>query len=64
MGVLIATAVSLLLLLAALLFYAFKPVENMTAAIAALLERFGPDARWAIVPDGLQGITISVKIIG
>jgi len=30
----------------------FKPVENMTGAIAALLDRFGPDARWAIVPDG------------
>ena len=30
----------------------FKPVANMTEAIAELLDRFGPEARWAIVPDG------------
>ena len=30
----------------------FKPVENMSRAIAELLDRFGPEARWAIVPDG------------
>jgi len=30
----------------------FKPVENMTEAIEELLNRFGSDARWAIVPDG------------
>ena len=30
----------------------FKPVENMTGAIEELLNRFGSDARWAIVPDG------------
>jgi nickel-dependent lactate racemase len=30
----------------------FKPVEKISAAIAELLDRFGPDARWAIVPDG------------
>ena len=30
----------------------FKPVKNMSGAIAELLDRFGPDARWAIVPDG------------
>ncbi len=32
--------------------YHFRPVSNLSQAIAQLLERFGPDARWAIVPDG------------
>ena len=32
--------------------YHFKPVRNMARAIAELLARYGPDARWAIVPDG------------
>lgn len=30
----------------------FRPVENLSRAIAELLDRFGRDARWAIVPDG------------
>jgi len=30
----------------------FKPVEDLSRAIAELLDRFGRDARWAIVPDG------------
>lgn len=30
----------------------FKPVPNISQAIAELLDRFGQDARWAIVPDG------------
>jgi nickel-dependent lactate racemase len=30
----------------------FKPVKKISAAIAELLDRFGPEARWAIVPDG------------
>lgn len=30
----------------------FKPVTELNAAIERLLERFGMDARWAIVPDG------------
>lgn len=30
----------------------FKPVEKISVAIAELLEKFGQDARWAIVPDG------------
>jgi len=30
----------------------FKPVPRINEAIAQLLERFGQDARWAIVPDG------------
>lgn len=25
---------------------------NLNAAIAELLDRFGPEAHWAIVPDG------------
>ena len=30
----------------------FRPVPDLNQAIAELLERFGPEARWAIVPDG------------
>jgi nickel-dependent lactate racemase len=30
----------------------FKPVADLNLAIKELLERFGPNARWAIVPDG------------
>jgi len=30
----------------------FHPVADLTAAVAELIGRFGPDARWAIVPDG------------
>jgi lactate racemase len=30
----------------------FHPVADLTAAVVELLRRFGPDARWAIVPDG------------
>lgn len=30
----------------------FKPVADLSQAIAALLDRFGQEARWAIVPDG------------
>ncbi|MBN1957405.1 MAG: nickel-dependent lactate racemase [Desulfuromonadales bacterium] len=30
----------------------FRAVENVETAINELLERFGNDARWAIVPDG------------
>lgn len=30
----------------------FTPVPDIEAAITELLERFGQDARWAIVPDG------------
>jgi hypothetical protein len=30
----------------------FKPVKKINEAIAELLDRFGTDARWAIVPDG------------
>jgi nickel-dependent lactate racemase len=30
----------------------FQPVANISSAIAELLDRFGPEARWAIVPDG------------
>lgn len=30
----------------------FQPVANLNAAIEALLQRFGREARWAIVPDG------------
>jgi len=30
----------------------FRPVADLNAAIAALLQRFGENARWAIVPDG------------
>ncbi len=30
----------------------FRPVANLSEAITELLERFGEDARWAIVPDG------------
>lgn len=32
--------------------YHMQPVKSMTAAISELLQRHGPDARWAIVPDG------------
>lgn len=32
--------------------YHFQPVADISAAIGRLLERFGEDARWAIVPDG------------
>ena len=30
----------------------FKPAPDLNQAISQLLERFGQDARWAIVPDG------------
>jgi nickel-dependent lactate racemase len=30
----------------------FKPVSELNAAIDELLQRFGHDARWAVVPDG------------
>lgn len=30
----------------------FQPVADISSAIGKLLERFGEDARWAIVPDG------------
>jgi len=30
----------------------FQPVDQLETAIEQLLERFGPDAHWAIVPDG------------
>ncbi len=30
----------------------FQPVAQINQAVAELLERFGQDARWAIVPDG------------
>jgi nickel-dependent lactate racemase len=30
----------------------FQPVADLSQAIGELLERFGPEARWAIVPDG------------
>jgi nickel-dependent lactate racemase len=30
----------------------FNPVTDLNDAVAELLRRFGPDARWAIVPDG------------
>jgi len=30
----------------------FRPVPHLNQAIFELLERFGPEARWAIVPDG------------
>lgn len=30
----------------------FQPVANLNAAIEELLQRFGREARWAIVPDG------------
>lgn len=30
----------------------FRPVKNISEAIAELLDRFGQGARWAIVPDG------------
>ena len=30
----------------------FQPVDQLEKAIEQLLERFGPNARWAIVPDG------------
>lgn len=30
----------------------FQPVTHLNAAIEELLQRFGRDARWAIVPDG------------
>jgi nickel-dependent lactate racemase len=30
----------------------FHPVADLNDAVAELLRRFGPDARWAIVPDG------------
>lgn len=30
----------------------FQPVTELNAAIEELLQRFGRDARWAIVPDG------------
>jgi lactate racemase len=30
----------------------FQPAADLSRAIAKLLERFGPEARWAIVPDG------------
>ncbi|WP_020677764.1 nickel-dependent lactate racemase [Geopsychrobacter electrodiphilus] len=30
----------------------FRPVADINQAISELLERFGQDARWAIVPDG------------
>jgi nickel-dependent lactate racemase len=30
----------------------FKPVPDISQAIAELLDRFGQEARWAIVPDG------------
>lgn len=30
----------------------FQPVAALNSAIEALLQRFGQDARWAIVPDG------------
>lgn len=30
----------------------FKPVKHISAAVTQLLDRFGEEARWAIVPDG------------
>ena len=30
----------------------FRPVDDVGGAVAELLDRFGPEARWAIVPDG------------
>lgn len=30
----------------------FHPVVDIPRAVQQLLERFGSDARWAIVPDG------------
>ncbi len=32
--------------------YHMKPVKSMEAAITELLQRHGPKARWAVVPDG------------
>lgn len=32
--------------------YHFRPVTSIEATIAALLEKHGPHARWAVVPDG------------
>lgn len=32
--------------------YGMVPVQDVSATIAELLERHGPDARWAIMPDG------------
>ena len=32
--------------------YHFQPVERLEKAVEQLLERFGHDAHWAIVPDG------------
>ncbi len=32
--------------------YHFQPVKSLESAIEELLQRFGYDARWAIVPDG------------
>ena len=32
--------------------YHFQPVKSLESAIEELLQRFGHDARWAIVPDG------------
>ncbi len=32
--------------------YHFRPVTNLEAGIRTLLDRHGPGARWAVVPDG------------
>jgi hypothetical protein len=32
--------------------YHMKPVKSLEKAIAALLDRHGPKARWAVIPDG------------
>ncbi len=34
--------------------YHFRPVDDVAKAVAELLERFGGEARWAVVPDGSQ----------
>lgn len=32
--------------------YHFRPVPSVEDGVRGLLERFGPEARWAVVPDG------------
>ena len=43
--------------------YHFRPVRDVGAGIRALLEKHGPHARWAVVPDGPR-VILRVKGAG
>ena len=41
--------------------YGLRPVASVESAIAELLSRFGPQARWAVVPEGPMVILKTAK---